>query len=264
MQRNGPDKKQSANELPAASSGVKRKTILADLNISPNKRIRLDRKRDPGKSVRMKPTFQAHPTQSPGPRAHHSAAVPPPNQHGPGIESSTAIELPISPPPRPPSPQELPDDEDTSDMESLFGDNETLEDADKPRPEASQKAATPVETTSSHGIVDNFKVLRWMEMLKRIDMLCPEAAGTNTKLPEQLYALLQSINNEKANAYLTPQVLANSGLGRLLLRFRHKPWERRSRKLADTITKFWRQRCREVEEQNKGWNDGLPTNAVCS
>lgn len=91
-------------------------------------------------------------------------------------------------------------------------------------------------------LVDSLKVTRWVEFLDQFASL-RIADNLHPKLANNLHALLQHINEHKDNAYLTPQVLLETQLAKIIKQFRHSQYERQTRRVADEVTKYWRKLC---------------------
>ncbi|KIM45869.1 hypothetical protein M413DRAFT_295966 [Hebeloma cylindrosporum] len=87
--------------------------------------------------------------------------------------------------------------------------------------------------------------IHWANDLKRFHYL-RETGKLDGKIAAELHQLLKDIDGQKGDLFLTPKVLGDTNLGRLVSDFRHgKP--KASKAIADNIVKFWRRRCREVE-----------------
>jgi len=89
-------------------------------------------------------------------------------------------------------------------------------------------------------------VIRWVNELKRFQYL-RDAGKLDEKIVGELHHLLNDIEAQKSDLFLTPKVLGDTHLGRLVSEFRHGKHGKASKAVADGIVKFWRHRCREVE-----------------
>jgi hypothetical protein len=88
--------------------------------------------------------------------------------------------------------------------------------------------------------------IRWVNDLKRFQYL-RDSGKLDEKVIGELHQLLNDIDNQKGDLFLTPKVLGDMHLGRLVSEFRHGKHGKASKAVADSIVKFWRHRCREVE-----------------
>jgi hypothetical protein len=89
-------------------------------------------------------------------------------------------------------------------------------------------------------------VIRWVNELKRFQYL-RDAGKLDEKIVAEIHQLLNNIDKQKGDVFLTPKVLGDTHLGRLVSEFRHGKHGKASKAIADGIVKFWRHRCREVE-----------------
>lgn len=159
------------------------------------------------------------------------------------------------------------DDDDNCDIDNLFdgGNSPRINDTENhfeeafsisDRPTCATQPTNDVGLTASEGngrpphpptpitVVDGLRVQRWMDYLHSLVRL-RDAGPLHPKYAENLYKHLQHINTHKNDPYLDVTVLKDTGLGKMLKQFRHGMFERRSRLVADEITKYWRQMCRE-------------------
>lgn len=88
--------------------------------------------------------------------------------------------------------------------------------------------------------------IRWVNDLKRFQYL-RDSGKLDEKTIGELHHLLTDIDKQKSDLFLTPKVLGDTHLGRLVSEFRHGKHGKASKAVADSIVKFWRHRCREVE-----------------
>ena len=101
--------------------------------------------------------------------------------------------------------------------------------------------------------VDELKVARWKERLDRYATLrTVQVEKWNAKLADALYELLCSINAVKMDPYLEPHVLAETQLAKTMKQFRHSEYNMATRVVADEITKYWRQMCRQAAIKDSG------------
>ena len=94
--------------------------------------------------------------------------------------------------------------------------------------------------------ITHLVVIRWVNELKRFQYL-RDARKLDEKILAELHQLLNNIDKQKGDHFLTPKVLGDTHLGRLVSEFRHGKHGKASKAIADGIAKFWRNRCREVE-----------------
>jgi len=92
-------------------------------------------------------------------------------------------------------------------------------------------------------------VIHWVNELKRFQYL-RDSGKMDDKIVGELYQLLKDIDEQKSDLFLTPKVLGDMYLGRLVSEFRHGKQVKVSKAVADSIVKFWRHRCRDVESRN--------------
>ncbi|KAF8901655.1 hypothetical protein CPB84DRAFT_1777126 [Gymnopilus junonius] len=240
---NGSDQRQLIAK--SSNSGIKRQAGCADLNTAPSKFIRLNKHTSPKKTKRRLPP-EAKNFSNPYILGFYNSNLPnvdaqPVDSHPGNITNNTealaiaALSLSTN-------------TNEESDMSSLFGDGEAESRGHRQAPMTTKGTISRAQP-QQHGqpAVGDLVVLRWTERLECFETL-GQIGKMNQKTSEQLYALIQAINSKKTDPYLTPQVLGDSNLAKTLTQFRKKPWERRTRELADEISKSWRQLCRDVEE----------------
>ncbi|CAA7260233.1 unnamed protein product [Cyclocybe aegerita] len=160
--------------------------------------------------------------------------------------------------------------EDDSDDDSLFGDHEfeasTSKEVDRGRqldrvvpttgarwrrkspkntkiPKA--KKVVPAPKPKTRLPVKHITVVEWKNDLERFHYLA-SGGKLDWRPAEELYKLLTTIDERKDDSYLTPENLMKTHLATAVKNFRHGGFEGKTRHLADQITKYWRQLCREA------------------
>jgi len=94
--------------------------------------------------------------------------------------------------------------------------------------------------------VSRLVVIGWVNELKRFQYL-RDSGKMDANVTWGLHQLLTEINKQKDDPYLTPKILGDMQLGRLVSEFRHGKHGKASKVVADGIAKVWRHLCREVE-----------------
>lgn len=89
------------------------------------------------------------------------------------------------------------------------------------------------------------KVVSWVTELKRYQFLLDTGRASSAHAAE-LHNLLCTIEDKMTHPFLTPQILAETRLGRVMNEFRHGEYDARSKKVAHHITKYWRKVCLEA------------------
>ncbi|KAF8974656.1 hypothetical protein BDZ97DRAFT_1911819 [Flammula alnicola] len=93
-------------------------------------------------------------------------------------------------------------------------------------------------------VVNQLKITFWTNELKRFEYI-RERRKLDSTVAAQLHQRLCEIDNGKEHTFITPDILGSSGLARLVTRFRHSPYDKVAKEVADRITKCWRKLCRE-------------------
>jgi len=88
-------------------------------------------------------------------------------------------------------------------------------------------------------------VIHWVNELKRFQYL-RDSGKMDEKVVGELHQLLKDIDEHKSDLFLTPKVLGDMYLGRLVSEFRHGKQIKAAKAVADSIVKFWRHRCRDA------------------
>lgn len=68
----------------------------------------------------------------------------------------------------------------------------------------------------------------------------------NSAHATELHQLLCEIEDKMAHPFLTPQVLGETSLGRVMKSFRHGGLDARSKEVARRIIQYWRKVCLEA------------------
>lgn len=92
--------------------------------------------------------------------------------------------------------------------------------------------------------VKELRVMHWKNELKRFQYL-REKDKLDSAVASQVYEKLLEIDKYKEHSYITPEVLTTSKLGRLVKVFRHSPYDKQTKGVADRICKCWRNLCRD-------------------
>lgn len=89
------------------------------------------------------------------------------------------------------------------------------------------------------------KVVLWVTELRRYLFLWESNRLSSTHAAE-LHQLLCTIEDKMAHPFLTPQVLRETNLGKVMKSFRHGGLDQRSKKVARHVVKYWRMVCLEA------------------
>lgn len=86
------------------------------------------------------------------------------------------------------------------------------------------------------------QVVFWVNELRRYLFLW-KTGRMNSAHAAELHQLLCKIEDKMAHSFLTPQVLGETSLGRMMKPFRHGGLDTRSKEVARRIIQYWRKVC---------------------
>lgn len=89
------------------------------------------------------------------------------------------------------------------------------------------------------------KVIFWVNELRRYHFLW-KTGRMNSAHAAELHHLLCKIEDKMAHPFLTPQVLGETRLGRVMKSFQHGGFDARSKKVAQRVIQYWRKLCLEA------------------
>lgn len=92
--------------------------------------------------------------------------------------------------------------------------------------------------------VNRLKITFWSNELKRFQYLY-EQSKIDSVVAARVYERLLEIDSCKEHPFVTPEVLASSEVARLIKQFRHSPYDKQTKVVADRIYKCWRNLCRD-------------------
>ena len=115
----------------------------------------------------------------------------------------------------------------------------TSETDDTPNNPGPPLAPLPISTLTK------LKVVFWVNELRRYLFLWETSRMNNTHAAE-LHQLLCKIEDKMADPFLTPQILGETSLGRVMKSFMHGALDARSKEVARRVVGYWRKVCLEV------------------
>lgn len=89
------------------------------------------------------------------------------------------------------------------------------------------------------------KVIFWVNELRRF-LFLSETCRMSSAHAAGLHQLLCIIEHKMANPFLTPRVLGETSLGRVMKSIRHGSFDARSKEVARRIIQYWRKVCLEA------------------
>ncbi|KAJ3516208.1 hypothetical protein NLJ89_g1266 [Agrocybe chaxingu] len=107
------------------------------------------------------------------------------------------------------------------------------------------KKVVPAPKPKTRPPVKHIMVVEWTNNLDRFHYLT-SGGKLDWRAAEELHKLLTAIDDRKDDLYLTPENLMKTHLATAVKNFRHGGLEGKTKHLADQITKYWRQLCREA------------------
>jgi len=96
---------------------------------------------------------------------------------------------------------------------------------------------------NQYGPLTKVKVVLWVNDLHRYIYL-RERGKMNSAHAAELHQLLCTIQDKMAHPFLTPQILGETKLGRMMDSFKHGDYNAESKEVARHVTRYWRKVCR--------------------
>ena len=100
----------------------------------------------------------------------------------------------------------------------------------------------PLPITKS---LTKLKVVFWVNELRRY-LFLQGTGRMNSVHVAELHQLLRKIEDKMADPFLTPQILGETNLGKVMKSFMHGAFDARSKEVARHVVRYWRKVCLEA------------------